>query len=71
MHELHSLQTTEKYDHICDVSKPYGNEHPDLDQQDDCQNYKNMGQNNPDLQASAMIEDILYDSGIKHMNFRS
>jgi hypothetical protein len=26
-------------------------------------------QNNPDIQASKMIEDIFYDSEIKHMNF--
>jgi hypothetical protein len=25
---------------------------------------------NPDIQASKMIEDILHDSEVKHMNFK-
>ena len=61
----------EMFDHICDVSKPYGNEHPEVwINKMTVKTTKIWEQNNPDLQASAMIEDILYDSGIKHMNFK-
>ena len=62
----------EMFDHICVVSKPYGNEHPEVwINKMTVKTTKIWEQNNPDLQASAMIEDILYDSGIKHMNFKN
>ena len=60
----------EMFDHICVVSKPYGNEHPEVwINKMTVKTTKILEQNNPDLQASKMIEDILYDSEIKHMNF--
>jgi len=59
------------YDHICDVSKPYGNEHPEVwINKMTVKTTKIWEQANADLQASAMIEDILYDAQIKHMNFK-
>ena len=59
------------YDHICDVSKPYGNEHPEVwINKMTVKTTKIWEQDNADLQASAMIEDILYDAQIKHMNFK-
>ena len=61
----------EMYEHMCEVSKPYG------DMSNEAwinkmvvKTTKIWEQNNPDIQASKMIEDILHDSRIKHMNFK-
>jgi len=67
----HPADYREMYDHICDVSKPYGNEHPEVwINKMTVKTTKIWEQANADLQASAMIEDILYDAQIKHMNFK-
>ena len=68
----HPSDYRDMFDHICEVSKPYGDLHPEvwINKMTAKTTYM-WEQNHPDLQASDMIEDILYDSGIKHMNFRS
>ena len=67
----HPADYRDMYDHICDVSKPYGNEHPEVwINKMTVKTTRIWEQANADLQASAMIEDILYDAQIKHMNFK-
>ena len=67
----HPADYREMFDHICDVSKPYGNEHPEVwINKMTVKATKIWEQSYPDLQASKMIEDILHDSGIKHLNFK-
>lgn len=67
----HPADYREMYDHVCDVSKPYGNVHPEVwINKMTVKTTKIWEQANADLQASAMIEDILYDAQIKHMNFK-
>ena len=58
------------FDHICDVSKPYGNEHPEVwINKMTVKTTKIWEQHHPDLQMSDIIEEVLNDSSIKHMNF--
>ena len=67
----HPSDYRDMYDHVCDVSKPYGNEHPEVwINKMTVKTTRIWEQANADLQASAMIEDILYDAQIKHMNFK-
>ena len=59
------------FDHICNVAKPYGNLHPEVwINKMVVASTKLWEEMNPDIQASKMIEDILHDSQIKHMNFK-
>jgi len=60
------------FDHICEVSKPYGHLHPEVwINKMTVKTTKIWEQNHPDLQMSDIIEEVLNDSSIKHMNFRS
>ena len=57
-------------DHICDVSKPYGNEHPEVwINKMTVKTTKIWEQHHPDLQMSDIIEEVINDSSIKHLNF--
>tara|TARA_R100000231_G_scaffold15604_2_gene16638 strand:+ start:2001 stop:2276 length:276 start_codon:yes stop_codon:yes gene_type:complete len=68
----HPSEYKDIYKHITLCTKPYGDLHPEVWINKMTAKTTSMWeQNHPDLQASDMIEDILYDSGIKHMNFRS
>ena len=58
------------FDHICDVSKPYGNEHPEVwINKMTVKTTKIWEQHHPDLQMSDIIEEVINDSSIKHLNF--
>ncbi len=67
----HPADYKEMFEHLCKVAKPYGDLLPEnWINKMTVKTTKIWEQSHPDLQASAMIEDILYDSGIKHMNFK-
>ena len=67
----HPADYRELFDHICDVAKPYGNLHPEVwINKMIVATTKEWEEQNEDIQASKMIEDILHDSSIKHMNFK-
>ena len=67
----HPADYREMFEHLCKVAKPYGDLLPEnWINKMTVKTTKIWEQSHPDLQASAMIEDILYDSGIKHMNFK-
>tara|TARA_R100000805_G_C3597749_1_gene98719 strand:+ start:226 stop:501 length:276 start_codon:yes stop_codon:yes gene_type:complete len=67
----HPADHRELFDHICDVAKPYGNLHPEVwINKMVVASTKLWEEMNPDIQASKMLEDILHDSSIKHMNFK-
>ena len=56
----HPSDYRDMYDHVCDVSKPYGNEHPEVwINKMTVKTTRIWEQDNADMQASAMIEDIL------------
>ena len=58
------------FDHICEVSKPYGHLHPEVwINKMTVKTTKIWEQHHPDLQMSDIIEEVLNDSSIKHMNF--
>ena len=60
----------EMFDHICVVSKPYGNEHPEVwINKMTVKTTKIWEQHHPDLQMSDIIEEVINDSSIKHLNF--
>ena len=67
----HPAEHRELFEHICDVAKPktYLKEEVWINKMvvATTQLWEKM---NPDIQASKMIEDILHDSQIKHMNFK-
>ena len=59
------------FDHICEVSKPYGHLHPEVwINKMTVKTTKIWEQNHPDLQMSDIIEEVLNDSSIKHMHFK-
>tara|TARA_R100001443_G_scaffold100026_1_gene107299 strand:+ start:2742 stop:3014 length:273 start_codon:yes stop_codon:yes gene_type:complete len=59
------------FDHICEVSKPYGHLHPEVwINKMTVKTTKIWEQNHPDLQMSDIIEEVLNDSSIKHLNFK-
>ena len=59
------------FDHIYNVSKPYGHLHPEVwINKMTVKTTKIWEQNHPDLQMSDIIEEVLNDSSIKHMNFK-
>ena len=67
----HPADYRELFDHICDVAKPYGNLHPEVwINKMVVATTKQWEEQNEDIQASKMIEDILHDSQIKYMNFK-
>lgn len=67
----HPADYRELFDHICDVAKPYGNLHPEVwINKMVVATTKQWEEQNEDIQASKMLEDILHDSSIKHMNFK-
>ena len=67
----HPADHRELFDHICDVAKPYGNLHPEVwINKMTVKTTKIWEQNHPDLQMSDIIEEVLNDSSIKHMNFK-
>ena len=67
----HPADYREMFDHICDVSKPYGNEHPEVwINKMTVKATKIWEQHHPDLQMSDIIEEVLNDSSIKHINFK-
>ena len=67
----HPADYKEMFEHLCKVAKPYGDLLPEnWINKMTVKTTKIWEQSHPDLQASAMIEDILYDSSIKHMNFK-
>ena len=67
----HPADYRELFDHICDVAKPYGNLHPEVwINKMIVATTKQWEEQNEDIQASKMLEDILHDSSIKHMNFK-
>ena len=66
----HPSDYRDMFDHICNVSKPYGNEHPEVwINKMTVKTTKIWEQHHPDLQMSDIIEEVLNDSSIKHMNF--
>ena len=68
----HPSDYRDMFDHICEVSKPYGHLHPEIwINKMTVKTTKIWEQNHPDLQMSDIIEEVLNDSSIKHMNFRS
>lgn len=65
----HPADYNDMYHHICNVSQPYGNEEPAIwIKKMVARTTVEWEKGHPE--ASAMIQDILYDSGIKHLNFR-
>ena len=67
----HPSEYKDIFKHITLCTKPYGDLHPEVWINKMTVKTTSMWeQNHPDLQMSDMIEDILYDSGIKHMNFK-
>ena len=67
----HPADYKEMFKHICDVSKPKGYLKPEVwIQKMVVATIKQWEEQNEDIQASKMIEDILHDSSIKHMNFK-
>ena len=59
------------FDHICDVAKPYGNMHPEAWINKMIVKTISLYESyNKDMKASSMIEDVLHDAAIKHMNFK-
>ena len=68
----HPSEYREIFKHITLCTKPYGNEHPEVwINKMTVKATKIWEQNHPDLQMSDIIEDVLHDSSIKHLNFRS
>ena len=68
----HPSEYRDIFKHITLCTKPYGDLHPEVWINKMTAKTTSMWeQNHPDLQMSDMIEDILYDSGIKHMNFKN
>ena len=66
----HPSDYRDMFDHICNVSKPYGNLHPEIwINKMTVKTTKIWEQHHPDLQMSDIIEEVLNDSSIKHMNF--
>ena len=65
----HPADYREMFKHICEVSKPKGYLKPEVWIQK-MVTIKKWEEQNEDIQASKMIEDILHDSSIKHMNFK-
>jgi len=66
----HPSDYRDMFDHICNVSKPYGNLHPEVwINKMTVKTTKIWEQHHPDLQMSDIIEEVLNDSSIKHMNF--
>ena len=67
----HPADYREMFNHICDVSKPYNNEHPEVwINKMTVKATKIWEQHHPDLQMSDIIEEVLNDSSIKHINFK-
>ena len=67
----HPSDYKDMFDHICNVSKPYGHLHPEVwINKMTVKTTKIWEQNHPDLQMSDIIEEVLNDSSIKHMNFK-
>ena len=66
----HPSDYRDMFNHICNVSKPYGNLHPEVwINKMTVKTTKIWEQHHPDLQMSDIIEEVLNDSSIKHMNF--
>ena len=67
----HPADYREMFKHICEVSKPKGYLKAEVwIQKMVVATTKQWEKQNEDIQASKMIEDILHDSQIKHMNFK-
>ena len=67
----HPADYREMFEHICEVSKPKGYLKAEVwIQKMLVATTKQWEKQNEDIQASKMIEDILHDSQIKHMNFK-
>ena len=67
----HPADYREMFEHICEVSKPKGYLKAEVwIQKMVVATTKQWEKQNEDIQASKMIEDILHDSQIKHMNFK-
>ena len=67
----HPSDYRDMFDHICNVSKPYGHLHPEVwINKMTVKTTKIWEQHHPDLQMSDIIEEVLNDSSIKHMNFK-
>ena len=67
----HPSDYKDMFDHICNVSKPYGHLHPEVwINKMTVKTTKIWEQHHPDLQMSDIIEEVLNDSSIKHMNFK-
>ena len=66
----HPSDHREMFEHLCDVAKPYGNENREVwINKMTVKTTKIWEQHHPDLQMSDIIEEVLNDSSIKHMNF--
>jgi hypothetical protein len=67
----HPSDYRDMFDHICEVSKPYGHLHPEIwINKMTVKTTKIWEQHHPDLQMSDIIEEVLNDSSIKHINFK-
>ena len=67
----HPADYKEMFEHLCKVAKPYGDLLPEnWINKMTVKTTKIWEQNHPDLQMADIIEEVLVDSGIKHMNFK-
>ena len=67
----HPSEYRDIFKHITLCTKPYGDLHPEVWINKMTAKTTSMWeQNHPDLQMSDIIEEVLDDSGIKHMNFK-
>ena len=67
----HPADYREMFEHICKVAKPKGYLKDEVwINKMVVATTEQWEEQNQDIQASKMIEDVLYDSSIKHMNFK-
>lgn len=67
----HPSDHRKMFEHLCEVAKPYGELHPQMwVNKMTVKTTKIWEQNHPDLQMSDIIEEVLNDSSIKHLNFK-
>ena len=67
----HPSEYRDIFKHITLCTKPYGDLHPEVWINKMTAKTTSMWEkNHPYLQMSDMIEEVLVDSGIKHMNFK-
>ena len=67
----HPADYREMFEHICKVAKPKGYLKDEVwINKMVVATTEQWEEMNPDIQASKMIEDILHDSEVKHMNFK-